>query len=79
MRQAEKGKHITGGTLNIYYSASYCAADFAFDTTRKGGWIVESMKRRPISGVALVEPEPLTVDQLVQVHNPAYVDAGRTG
>ena len=66
-------------TLRVYYSPDYCAADVDFDTTRKSGWIADSLERRPISGVVLAEPEPLTVGELEQVHDPAYVEAVRTG
>jgi acetoin utilization deacetylase AcuC-like enzyme len=65
--------------LRVYYSPDYCAAGFNFDTTRKSSWIADSLKRRPISGVVLAEPEPLTVGELVRIHDTAYVEAVRTG
>lgn len=65
--------------LRVYFSQAYCAATEPFDTMQKAGWIVESLRKRPIPGVELVEPEPLTADQMAKVHDPAYLDALRTG
>ena len=66
-------------TTKVCYSPAYAAAACDFDTTRKSGWIAESLSRRPIGGVELVAPSPLTAPQLERVHAPEYVDAIRTG
>jgi acetoin utilization deacetylase AcuC-like enzyme len=63
----------------IYYSSAYIAAAHAFDTTRKAQWVAESLRERPVPGVVVVEPEPLTEAALRAVHDPAYVAAVRTG
>lgn len=55
------------------------AASHSFDTTRKSAEIAASLLERPISGVRLVEPEPLTDVQLAAVHDPRYVAAVKTG
>jgi acetoin utilization deacetylase AcuC-like enzyme len=65
--------------LPVFYSPAFIAAAENFDTTRKSGWIAASLARRPIDGVTLVAPEPVTAAQLEQVHHPAYVAAIRTG
>ena len=50
----------------------------AFDTTRKARWVAESLGARPIAGVVLETPAPVTVDDLAAVHDRMYVDAVRT-
>ena len=72
---------VTGDnrTMQVFFSPSYTSAAHPFATTRKAGWIADSLARLSIDGVRLVAPEPLTVAQLVQVHAPDYVDAVRTG
>jgi acetoin utilization deacetylase AcuC-like enzyme len=65
--------------LPVYYSADYTLAGHDFDTTRKATWVADSLRDRPIEGVRLVEPRPLTADEVAQVHAREYVDAVRTG
>jgi len=65
--------------MHLYYSADYTAAAHVFDTTRKAGWIAESLDRVPVPGIHIVAPVPLTDTQLMAVHTPEYVDAVRTG
>ena len=65
--------------MKLFYSPDYVAAAESFDTTRKSGWIAESLERNPVAGVEIVAPEPLTFEQLAAVHDPAYVRAVRTG
>jgi acetoin utilization deacetylase AcuC-like enzyme len=70
----------TGITINnIYYSETYTAAAHEFDTTRKAGWIVESLVDRPIAGIRLGAPDLLTEEQLNAVHSREYVNAVKTG
>jgi acetoin utilization deacetylase AcuC-like enzyme len=63
----------------IFYSPDYIAARHPFDTTRKAGWIAESLRQRPISGVDIVRPRPLTVGELNEVHEMSYIRAVQTG
>lgn len=65
--------------MRLFYSPDYVASQYAFDTTRKAGWIVDSLRDRPITGLELCAPEPLTETQLCTVHDPAYVAAVHTG
>lgn len=65
--------------LPLYYSPSYTLSGHSFDTTRKSAWVADSLHVRPIPGVRLLEPEPLTTEQLAAVHDPAYVEAVHTG
>ncbi len=63
----------------VYYSPAYVGSGYAFDTTRKAAWIAESLSASGIAGVKLVEPPPLTRDQLTKVHDANYVRAIETG
>lgn len=65
--------------VTVYHDRDYVAAAHAFDTTRKAAWIAESLRVDPVHGVELVRPDPLTIDDLVEVHDPRYVEAVRTG
>ena len=64
---------------NLYYSPDYCATAHAFDTTRKAAWIADSLVARPVAGVRLVEPSPVSVETLCETHSAEYVDAVRYG
>lgn len=63
----------------LYWSSEYIAARQEFDTTRKSGWIVESLESDPIAGIEIVAPAALTADELYQVHSADYVEAVRWG
>jgi acetoin utilization deacetylase AcuC-like enzyme len=65
--------------MQVFYSSDYGAAAHAFETTRKAGWVAESLTRDPIPGVTLVEPEPVSAAALLEIHDAAYVEAVRTG
>lgn len=65
--------------MKVFYSPAYVSSAHSFDTTRKAGWIASSLKDRPIAGIELVEPESLTVPDILRVHDHDYVDAVRTG
>src|SRR5215831_19378005 len=57
----------------------YVRAGYAFDTTRKAAWIAASLSSQPIAHIGVRRPEPVTAEQLGEVHQPAYVDAVRAG
>jgi acetoin utilization deacetylase AcuC-like enzyme len=65
--------------VTVYFDASFTVAKFKFPTTRKAGWIAESLTAEPIPGIVLEPPEPLTEDDLRTVHDPEYIGAVRTG
>jgi acetoin utilization deacetylase AcuC-like enzyme len=65
--------------VRVYYSPAYTSAGFEFDTTRKAAWVADSLSASPIAGVELVEPLPLTPEQVSSVHDPGYVRAVKTG
>ncbi len=65
--------------MKIFYSPRYTIAAHSFETTRKSGWIAESLAREPIAGIELVAPQPTSAAALSRVHDPEYVDAVRKG
>ena len=65
--------------LTVFYSDDYVLSGHAFDTTRKARWVADSLRQRPIEGIALEAPEPLSEEDLLAVHDPAYIEAVRTG
>jgi len=65
--------------MKVFYSPDYIAAAQSFDTTRKAGWIAESLATNPIAGVEIVAPNPLTFNEIAAVHDAAYVKAVRRG
>jgi len=67
------------GVVRVFYSSKYVSSGHAFDTTRKAKWIADSLADSPISGIELIEPVPLTRDQVAEVHDPEYVQAVETG
>ena len=66
-------------TLPLFFSTDYLASAIDFDTIRKPEWIVESLTERPMAGVALTSPAPLTMTELAAVHDAAYVRAVQSG
>jgi len=65
--------------VNVFFSSGYVAAACDFDTTRKSGWIAESLTRHAIPGANLVPPEPLTLPTLERAHSTEYIAAVRSG
>jgi acetoin utilization deacetylase AcuC-like enzyme len=65
--------------MKLFYSESYTLAGHVFDTTRKAGWVAESLRGEPIAGVELVQPAPVTEEQLLLTHDPTYVQAVKSG
>ena len=65
--------------VHVFYSPKYIRSGYSFDTTRKAGWIAESLVEDPIPGIELVAPVPLTREQIAEVHEPRYAQAIETG
>jgi acetoin utilization deacetylase AcuC-like enzyme len=65
--------------MKVFYSPDYIAAAQSFDTTRKAGWIAESLATNAIAGVEIVAPSPLTFEEIAAVHDAAYVKSVRRG
>ncbi len=69
-------------TLPVFYSPAYCAAAYAFDTTRKAALVAEKLSRLP--NVDVLDPAAYTnlayVESLLNVvHDPEYITALQTG
>ncbi len=65
--------------MKIFYSSDYIAAAESFDTTRKSGWIADSLVSDPVKGVEIGAPRSLGFDEIASVHAPEYVTAVQTG
>jgi acetoin utilization deacetylase AcuC-like enzyme len=68
-----------GKGLQVFYLPAYVGAAHSFETTRKAGWVADSLQAQPIAGLRLSAHEALTEEQVSQVHAPAYVQAVRSG
>ena len=65
--------------MNLYWSDEYIITAEAFDTTRKSGWIIESLRSSPIDRINILCPAPLSREQLALVHDPRYIQAVQNG
>ncbi len=65
--------------MNVFFSPDYVGSNYAFETTRKAKWVVDSLTSAPINDIAVLQPSPLSYDHVVQVHDPVYVQAVQTG
>ena len=65
--------------MTIYYHPDYVAAAHVFPTTRKSAWLREDLVASPLPGISWSEPETVTMEQLMVVHAPDYIEAVRTG
>lgn len=65
--------------VRLYWSRDYVVAREDFDTTRKSGWIVDSLQSAPVPVLEITVPDPLTVIDLAEVHAAQYIEAVRTG
>ncbi|HVA88455.1 MAG TPA: hypothetical protein VNL71_01300 [Chloroflexota bacterium] len=65
--------------MKLFYDPSYTRAGHSFDTTRKSGWIAESLAIAPIPGIEIQAPTPATEEQVRWAHGGEYVKAVRTG
>ncbi|MFZ2239933.1 MAG: hypothetical protein WAV90_10370 [Gordonia amarae] len=65
--------------MKVFYSPDYTLAGHDFDTTRKASWVARSLRNSPVDDVDLVEPEPLSLSDVLRVHDREYVDAVATG
>ena len=63
----------------LYYSDKFVLALDSFDTTRKAGWIADSLASHPIPNIRVLPPRALTEAQALRIHSPAYLETLRTG
>jgi hypothetical protein len=50
--------------MKLFFSPDYVAAAESFDTTRKSGWIAESLEKNPVQGVDIVAPTSLNFEEI---------------
>ena len=62
--------------MKLFFNNDYLAAEHLFDTTRKAGWIVDSLA---VPGLQITSPPAVTREQLLEVHSAEYVDAVISG
>ncbi len=65
--------------MRVFFSADYVSAAHDWPTTRKSGWIAESLRDRPIPRIELAAPISLSAAEIGTGHCPDYVEAVRTG
>ena len=65
--------------MKLFYSPDYVASGVSFETLQKPAWIAESLSRSPIDGVAIEEPESLSIGTVEEAHDPIYVSAIEAG
>ena len=65
--------------MHLYYAPAYVVPGIDWETTRKSGWVAASLAERPIAGVEIIAPAPLTREALARAHDPAYIHAVETG
>ena len=65
--------------MKLFYSPDYVLTEYVFDTTRKARWVAESFQAQSVAGIEFVAPEPVSEAALCELHDPAYVEAVRTG
>ena len=66
-------------SYNLYYSADFVLSQDEFDTTRKAGWVADSLIKNQIPGVLLAEPPPASADEVSQVHTAKYLSSIKMG
>ena len=66
-------------SYNLYYSADFVLSQDEFDTTRKAGWVADSLIKNQIPGVLLAEPPPASADEVSQVHTAEYLSTIKMG
>lgn len=65
--------------MKVFYRPEYTMAGHDFDTTRKAGWVADSLKNNPIEGVELVSPKLIDDSAFGKAHAFGYVKAVRNG
>jgi len=66
-------------TMPVFWSEDYIASAEEFDTTRKSGWITESLRVHAIPDIVIVDPGIASENDLAMVHDRRYIEAIKTG
>ena len=70
---------MQNNVIPLYWSEDYIVAKEAFDTTRKSGWVVESLQSDPVQGLQLSQPDKIGIEGLAIIHQRRYIEAVATG
>jgi acetoin utilization deacetylase AcuC-like enzyme len=65
--------------MKILYHPQLTASQFAVETTRKPGWIYDSLCASPIERTELFAAKPCLEEELFAIHEREYVEAVKTG
>jgi acetoin utilization deacetylase AcuC-like enzyme len=57
----------------LFFSPDYLCDGYHIDTKEKARDVIAALADRPIPGVSVTSPEPVTLEQLLAVHDPRYV------
>ncbi len=63
----------------VFNSDKYCDTTVAYDTTRKATHVADSLRRAPVANIELVEPEPVSLDDLSLILDNDYFNSLTTG
>lgn len=61
--------------MNLFWSPSYNAVQKRLETFRKSKWIAASLHQDPIVGVEVVAPVPVSPEEMLETHDPEYLNA----
>lgn len=65
--------------MKLFFHPDLWAPRYAFETTRKPLWMIESLHADPIDGINLTLCQPATISEILGLHDEAYVNAVKTG
>ncbi len=65
--------------MKLFFSQIYASSGHEFDTTRKSAHIAESLSKRPLTGIEMRPPAPVSYEELTEIHEKEYVTSVMTG
>jgi acetoin utilization deacetylase AcuC-like enzyme len=65
--------------MKLFYHPALWRPRYAFETTRKPRWMIESLQEDPMKDIELHLCQPATRDNLLSLHEETYLTAVQTG
>ncbi len=65
--------------MKVFYDTTYCATDVAWETTRKADVVAQALQSGAVTGIELVSPAAMTLDELQETISLEYLKALQTG
>jgi acetoin utilization deacetylase AcuC-like enzyme len=65
--------------VKVFYDTTYCATDVAWETTRKADVVAQALQSGAVTGIELVSPAAMTLDELQETISLEYLKALQTG